>query len=180
MQKVALVLVLNEYVHNRLQQVLLDQVHHECLVLGTDHSLVEFDDPQVEQLRVEPLQPRDLLDDLLLDSENPEPESMLLRALGDQLDDQGSRVFQGPIVLLVISEVVSCANVCHGLLTLFGILNSCCILNVGQEGKEDGENLLVKEIIKLNLLFCLLIIQENLKELKDLNLNTLLIRVEQM
>jgi hypothetical protein len=58
----------------------------------------------------------------------------------------------------MISEVVSCVNVCHGLLTFFGIFDSCSILNVGQESKEDGEYLLVKKIIKLNLLFCLLII----------------------
>jgi len=49
------------------------------------------------------------------------------------------------------------------------------ILNVSQKVEEGGEHFLIEDVVKLNLLVCLIIIEEDLEELKDLHLDPLLI-----
>lgn len=49
------------------------------------------------------------------------------------------------------------------------------ILNVSQKVEEGGEHFLIEDVVKLNLLVCLIIVEEDLEELKDLHLDPLLI-----
>jgi hypothetical protein len=85
MKKVAFVWVLYKDVYNRLQKVFLYQVHDKGLIFGFDDRFIEFDDPEVKELGLEPLQPSDPFDYFLLYCKDSEPECMLLRALGDKL-----------------------------------------------------------------------------------------------
>ena len=49
------------------------------------------------------------------------------------------------------------------------------ILDGGQKGEECGEYFLIEDVVKLNLLLCLIIVEEDLEELEDLHLDPLLI-----
>lgn len=83
MQQVALVFVLYKDVHNGCQEILLDQIHDKCVVFGTDDGFEELDDADIEDLRLEALQPRDLVHDILGYSEYPEAVGVLLGTLGE-------------------------------------------------------------------------------------------------
>jgi hypothetical protein len=91
-QQVPLVFVLYKDVHNGRQEVFLDQIHDKCVVFGTDDGLEELDDADVEDLGLEALQPRDLVHDILGDSEYPESVGMLLGTLSEKLHDYLPRV----------------------------------------------------------------------------------------
>ena len=87
MQEVALIFILKEYVDNGPEEVFLDKIHHEGVVFGTNHSLVEFDDVDIQYFRFESLQVGDLLDHVILDREYSEAVGVLLGAFDEKLDN---------------------------------------------------------------------------------------------